>query len=81
MFKIQSVFLALLCGFTIQSAAQDGPIVRTNLTDLVVGRYSLGVEFMLQPKISVGLDVDYIARDVFVGSDHPWYPGGDTKKR
>ena len=81
MFKIQSVFLALLCGFTIQSAAQDGPIVRTNLTDLVVGRYSLGAEFMLQPNISVGLDVDYIARNVFVGSDHPWYPGGDTKKR
>ena len=81
MFKIHSIFLALLCGFTVQSAAQDGPIIRTNLTDLVVGRYSLGAEFMPQPKVSVGLDVDYIARDVFVGSDHPWYPGGDTKKR
>lgn len=81
MFKIHPIFLALLCGLTLHASAQDGPIVRTNLTDLVVGRYSLGAEFMLQPRISVGLDVDYIARDVFVGSDHPWYPGGDTKKR
>ena len=81
MFKIYSILLALLCGIAVQSAAQDGPIVRTNLTDLIVGRYSLGAEFMLKPQLSVGLDVDYIARDVFVGSDHPWYLGGDTDKR
>ena len=81
MFKIHPVLLALLCGFTLQSAAQSGPTVRTNLTDLVVGRYSLGAEFNINPQLSVGYDVDYIARDVFVGSDHPWYPGGDTKKR
>ncbi len=82
MFKTETILLALLLGLTAQSSAQDGPIVRTNLTDLVVGRYSLGAEFMLQPNLSVGLDVDYIARDVFVGSDHPWYhPGGNTKKR
>ena len=81
MFKIHPVLLALLCGFTLQSAAQSGPTVRTNLTDLVVGRYSLGAEFNIKPQLSVGLDVDYIARDVFVGSNHPWYPGGDTKKR
>ena len=81
MFKIHPVLLALLCGFTLQSAAQSGPTVRTNLTDLVVGRYSLGAEFNIKPQFSVGLDVDYIARDVFVGSNHPWYPGGDTKKR
>ena len=81
MFKIHSILLALLCGFTVQSAAQNGPTVRTNLTDLVVGRYSLGAEFNIKPQLSVGLDVDCIARDVFVGSDHPWYPGGDAKKR
>lgn len=81
MFKIHPILLALLCGFTVQSAAQDGPVVRTNLTDLVVGRYSLGAEVPIRPNLSVGLDVDRIARDVFVGSDHPWYPGGDTKKR
>jgi len=81
MFKIHSIFLVLLCGFTVQSAAQGSTIVRTNLTDLVVGRYSLGTEALVRPHLSVGLDVDYIARNVFVGSDHPWYPGGDTKKR
>ena len=56
-------------------------MVRTNLTDLVVGRYSLGAEIPVDPNFSIGLDVDYIARDLFVGSDHPWYPGGDTEKR
>lgn len=81
MFKIHSILLALLCGLILQSSAQDGPIVRTNLTDLVVGRYCIGAEFILNPQLSVGLDVDYIARDVFVGSDHPWYLGGDTDKR
>ena len=81
MFKIHSILLALLCGCTVQSAAQDGPIFRANLTDLVVGRYSLGAEVPVRPSLSVGLDVDYIARDVFVGSDHPWYPGGDAQKR
>lgn len=81
MFKTHSILLALVCGLTLQASAQDGPIVRTNLTDLVVGRYSLGAEFILNSKLSVGLDVDYIARDVFVGSDHPWYLGGDTDKR
>lgn len=81
MFKIHTTLLVFLCGLSVQSQAQDGPIVRTNLTDLVVGRYSLGAEFKLKPQLSVGLDVDYIARDVFVGSDHPWYPGGDADKR
>jgi hypothetical protein len=80
-FKIHSILFVLLCGFTVQSAAQEGTIVRTNLTDLVVARYSLGAEALVRPHLSVGLDFDYIARNVFVGSDHLWYPGGDTKKR
>ena len=81
MLKIHSILLALFFGLAVPSAAQSGPAVRTNLTDLVVGRYSLGAEVPVRPNLSVGLDVDYIARNVFVGSDHPWYPGGDTDKR
>ena len=75
------VLTALVTALALQATAQVGPVIRTNLTDILVGRYSLGAEVLLQNQFSLGLDVDYISRDVFVGSNHPWYPGGDTQKR
>lgn len=75
------VLCALLTVLNVQVIAQVGPVIRTNLTDMLVGRYSLGAEAMLPLKFSLGVDVDYISRNVYVGSNHPWYPGGNTDKR
>lgn len=78
--KNLAILFVLVSGLTLQVSAQVGPVIRTNLTDILVGRYSLGAEVWLQEQFSVGLDVDCISRNVFVGSTHPWYPGGDTDK-
>ena len=75
------ILWALVTALNVQVTAQVGPVIRTNLTDILVGRYSLGAEVMLPLKLSLGVDVDYISRNVFVGSNHPWYLGGDTDKR
>ena len=42
--------------------------IKLNLTDLVLGRYSLGTELFLQNQFSVGLNVDYISRGVYIES-------------
>tara|TARA_Y100000739_G_C20506005_1_gene417251 strand:- start:327 stop:935 length:609 start_codon:yes stop_codon:yes gene_type:complete len=79
--KKLTILFALFTAFSLRTTAQVGPVIRTNLTDIFVGRYSLGTEVFLQDQFSLGFDVDYISRNVFVGSNHPWYPGGDTDKR
>ena len=64
-----------------QTTATVGTIIKTNLTDILVDRYSLGTEVIIQNQFSLGLDVDYISRSVFVGSNNPWYLGADTHKQ
>ena len=75
--------LAFLISVSIhsQTTAKVGLIIRTNLTDILVDRYSLGTEVIIQNQFSLGLDLDYISRNVFVGSNQPWYPGTDTHKK
>ena len=54
-----------------------------------MGRNSLGTELFLQNKLSVGLNVDYISRGVYIESvyatnrpgDPMFFEGGDTHKR
>ena len=79
--KKLSILFCIVTVLTLQTTAQVVPVVRTNLTDILVGRYSLGTELLLQDQFSLGLDIDYISRNVFVGSNQLLYPGGDTHKR
>ena len=79
--KKLSILFCIVTVLTLQTTAQVVPVVRTNLTDILVGRYSLGTGLFLQDQFSLGLDIDYISRNVFVGSNYLWYPGGDTHKR
>ena len=66
---------------TMKTTAQVGPVIRTNMTDLLIDRYSFGAEFFLQNQFSLGLDVDYISEEIFLGSDQPWLILGNTEKR
>ena len=78
--KLVSLF-ALVIALTMQTNAQVGHVIRTSLTDILVGRYSLGGEVFISEQHSLGLDVDGISRAVSLSSDHPWYPGGGAQKR
>ena len=79
--KKLAVSFALFFAFTVYSSAQVGRVIRTNLTDVLVGRYSLGGEVFISDNHSLGLDIDYISKEVSLSSVHPWYPGGGTEKR
>ena len=82
-----SILLIMVTVLTVQTTAQIGPVIRTNLTGLLAGRYSLGTELVLRDQFSLGLDVNYIARNtsvIFVEGGRPGEPlfgGGDTQKR
>ncbi len=76
-----AILFALATALPIWAAAQVGHVIRTNLTDVLVGRYSLGGEVFISDHHSLGLDIDCISQEVFLSSDHPWYPGGGTEKR
>lgn len=79
--KELAILFALVIAFTMHASAQVGPVIRTNLTDVLIGRYSLGGEVFISDHHSLGLDIDYISQDVFLSSDHPWYPGGNAEKK
>jgi len=79
--KKLAISFALVIAFTMHASAQVGRVIRTNLTDVLVGRYSLGGEVFISEHHSLGLDVDYVSKEVSLSSDHPWYPGGSTEKR
>ena len=82
-----SILLIMVTVLTVQTTAQIGPVIRTNLTDPLVGRYSLGTEVVLSDQFSLGLDVDYISRKTPVTfyeggrPGEPLFGGGDTQKR
>ena len=79
--KKLAVSFALFIAFTVYSSAQVGRVIRTNLTDVLVGRYSLGGEVFISDNHSLGLDIDYISKEVSLSSVHLWYPGGGAEKR
>ena len=74
-----SALFLLLAGHVLQ--AQSSALLRTNLTDPLVGRYSLGFEQKVGSSFSVGMDVDYLSREVSLESDHPWYEFLTTQKQ
>ena len=73
----------IACLFLLPSAtasAQQGLVFKTNLTDLLVGRHSVGVEVGLNAPLSIGCDVDVVSRHLFLESNHPWYLGQMAQK-
>lgn len=83
LYSIMTKYILLL-GLGILSfcaGAQEHWAIKGNLTDLAVGRYSLGIEKKIQENWSVALDVDAISKDVFMESYHPWYPPQNARKR
>ena len=53
---------------------QTNTILKSNLTDIIVGRYSIGLETKIRDSFSLGLDIDLINKSVNLESYHPWYP-------
>lgn len=78
---MRHVLLPILLMCSAGLSAQAPWAVKTNLTDLVVGRYSIGTEHSLNDTWSVGLDVDFLTRETFMESSHPWFPSQDARKR
>lgn len=66
------VLLWIMFGASIISAQQE-IILKSNVTDVLVGRYSIGLEKGLNESLSFGIEFDYLSRDVFLESIHPWY--------
>ena len=79
MFRFEPIALFLLL-FSTTASAQQGVVFRTNLTDLLVGRHSLGAEVGLTAPFSIGCDVDVVSRHLFLNSNHPWYLGQMAQK-
>ena len=86
--KNLSTLLTMVTVLTVQTTAQIGPVIRTNVTDPLVGRYSLGTEVVLSDQFSLGLDVDFISRNTPVTfyeggrpGEEPQFGGGLTQKR
>ena len=53
--------------------AQDGAVLKVSLTDPLSGRYSMGLEKAITTGVSVAVELDYLSKEVFLESDHPWY--------
>ena len=57
-------------------------IVKVNLTDLLLHRYSAGLEFKLSQSFSLAIDVDMVnKKNMYLESNHPWYPFLEVDKK
>ena len=75
------ILLWIILGASIISAQQE-IVLKSNVTDLLVGRYSIGLEKGLNESLSFGIEFDYLSRDVFLASYHPWdYEELSTRKK
>lgn len=61
--------------------SQTNTILKLNLTDIIVGRYSIGIESKIRDSFSLGLDIDVINKSVNLESNHPWYPFTSAHKQ
>ena len=55
------------------AGAQNEMILKVSLTDPLSGRYSMGLERTVTKGLSVGVELDYLNKAVFLESDHPGY--------
>ena len=90
--KVRLLFIAIACLISFRLCGQnevstqerlDKPLlcsIKYNLTDLVVGRYSTSFEKFLGSNFSFGSEVDFIHKDVFLESLHPWYSSQNAIK-
>lgn len=60
---------------------QTNTILKSNLTDIIVGRYSIGLETKIRDSFSLGLDIDVINKSVYLESNLPWYPFTSANKQ
>ena len=69
----QVAFAAVLCVFGANALAQSESILKVSLTDPLSGRYGMGLEKSIGNRLSVAVEMDYLSKEVFLESDHPWY--------
>ena len=60
---------------------QSQDAIKYNLTDMLVGRYSISYEEAFGSYFSFGSEFDIIWKDVFLESSHPWYISQNAIKR
>ncbi len=57
-------------------------MVKVNLTDLLVHRYSAGLEFKICKSFSLAIDIDRVNKNsMYLESNHPWYPFLEADKK
>ena len=59
---------------------QSYDAIKYNLTDIFGGRYSLSYDKAIGEYLSFGSEVDILYKDVFLESEHPWYPSQNAIK-
>ena len=64
-FSIAQSSTMLNLELTNTSAAHQEIVLKSNVTDLLVGRYSIGLEKGLNESLSFGIELDYLSRDFF----------------
>ena len=69
----QVAFAAVLCVFGANALGQSESILKVSLTDPLSGRYGMGLEKSIGNRLSVAVEMDYLSKEVFLESDHPWY--------
>ena len=89
--KTRLLLIALLASFSssvhlwgqkparLKHQSQDA--IKYNLTDMLVGRYSISYEKSFRSYFSFGSEFDIISKDVFLESSHPWYMSQNAIKR
>lgn len=77
----QAGFALILCVFASSVAAQSESILKFSLSDPLSGRYGLGLEKNIARGLSVAVEMDYLSKEVFLASDHPWYEPMTVRKK
>ena len=76
------LIFAILLFSPLFLVAQNDFIIKLNLTDLIVNRYSVGFEKKLNESFAFEIDIDYLRKDIWLESDHPWFqPPINTVKK
>ena len=89
--KTRALIIALLASFITSVQLwgqkperlkhQPKDAIKYNLTDIIVGRYSISYEKGFGTYFYVGNEMDILYKDVFLESSHPWYLSQNAIKR
>ncbi|HCZ07935.1 MAG TPA: hypothetical protein DHV07_02210 [Flavobacteriales bacterium] len=61
--------------------AQQAAILKVSVSDPLAGRYSMGLEKPIAKGLSVAVEWDYLNKEVFLESEHPWYMPLTARKK